>query len=42
MTTKITFVKEKDVADLACSSEERVTTNEDGSTLPLHPSCGGL
>jgi hypothetical protein len=30
MTTKITFVKEKDVVYLAFSLEERETTNEDG------------
>jgi len=38
MSTKFTFMKEKDVAYLAFSSEERETTNEDGNTLPLHPS----
>lgn len=41
MTTKITFVKAKDVADLAFSLAKR-ETNEYGSTLLLHPSCGKL
>jgi hypothetical protein len=34
MSTKIIFVKEKDMAEFACSSEERVALNEDGSMLP--------
>jgi hypothetical protein len=28
--------------ELACSSEERETSNENGNTLPLQPSCGKL
>jgi hypothetical protein len=42
MSTNVTFVKEKYMADLASSSKEGKTTNGDENTLPLHPSCGGL
>lgn len=42
MTTRITFVEAKDVADLAFSLPKRVATNEYGCTLLLHPSCGRL
>ena len=42
MTTKITFVKVKDVVELAYSLEEKATVNENGQTLPLNPSCAIL
>jgi hypothetical protein len=38
MDMKITFVKEKVMVELACSSKERESTNEGGNTLTLHPS----
>jgi hypothetical protein len=42
MDMMITFVKDKNMAQLAYSSEERASTNEGGNTLPLHPSCGKI
>jgi hypothetical protein len=36
------FLKDKDMVELACSSEERVLENKGGNTPPLHPSCGRL
>lgn len=38
MSTKIMFMKERLVAELAYPSEERETMNEEGNTLLLHPS----
>jgi hypothetical protein len=41
ITMKTTFEKAKDMPKLACSSRERATTNEGGSSpLPPPPSCG--
>jgi len=37
MTMKTTFVKEKDMEELACSLEERVAVKEEGTTIPLYP-----
>ena len=42
METKITIVKEKYMEELDLSLEERVATNEDGSTPPFHPYFGQL
>jgi hypothetical protein len=42
MTMKTTFVKVKDMAELAYSFEESEIVKEEGSTLPLHPSYGKL
>lgn len=39
---KITFVKAKNMVELACSSEGRATIDEGGNPLPFYPSCGGL
>lgn len=39
---KITFVKEKDMAELSYPSKEKASTNEGDNTLPLHPSYGRL
>jgi hypothetical protein len=40
--TKITFVKEKYMVELACSFKERVAANKGGNTPPLHPYCDRL
>jgi hypothetical protein len=42
MNTKTTFLKEKDIVELAYSSEKRAATNESFSTSPPHPSYGRL
>lgn len=42
MDTKITFVKANGMVDLACSLEERTTTNEYSSRVPPLSSCGRL
>jgi hypothetical protein len=42
ISMNITFVKAKNMENLACSSEGRATTSEGGSPLLPQPSCGGL
>ena len=41
MNNKTTFVKEKDMVELACTSEGRAT-DEEGNPLPPQLACGGL
>ena len=41
ISTRFTFVKAKEVTYFASQSEERNTTKEGGSTLPIHLSCSG-